>query len=77
MSKADPSLFYYQNNNELEGIITIHVDDFLSAGNEFFFLKIPFPKYVKSLHWGKNTDFRYLGSDLKEHKNYISLYQTH
>ena len=25
MSKADPSLLYYQNNNELEGIITIHV----------------------------------------------------
>ena len=37
MSKADPSLFYYQINNELEGIITIHIDSFLSAGNEQFF----------------------------------------
>ena len=39
MSKADPSLFYYQNNNKLEGIIAIHVNDFLSAGNEHFFQK--------------------------------------
>ena len=27
MSKADPSLFHYQNNIELEVIITIHIDD--------------------------------------------------
>ena len=40
MSKADPSLFYYQNSKELEGIIAIHVDDFLSAGNEQFFIDI-------------------------------------
>ena len=37
MSKADPSLFFYQNNNKLEGIIKIHVDDFSSAENEHFF----------------------------------------
>ena len=36
MSKADSSLFNCQNNNELEGIIAIHVDDFLSTGNEVF-----------------------------------------
>ena len=37
MSKADPSLFHYQNNSELEGIITNHVGNFLSPGNEHFF----------------------------------------
>ena len=36
MLKADQSLFYCQNNNEQEGIITIHVDDFLSARNKVF-----------------------------------------
>ena len=41
------------------------------------FSKISFPKYVKSLQWGKNViAFRYLGLDLKEHKNSISLDQT-
>ena len=53
MSKADSSLFHYQNNNELENIITIHVDDFLSAGNKHF--PKTFPQYVKSLQWGKNA----------------------
>ena len=51
MSKADPSCFRYQKNNELEDIITTHVDEFLRAGNEPFFKDIPFPKYVKSLQW--------------------------
>ena len=36
MLKADQYLFYCQNNNEQEGIITIHVDDFLSARNKVF-----------------------------------------
>ena len=39
MSKADPSLFYYYHNNELQGIIAIHVDDFLWCGNDYFFKK--------------------------------------
>ena len=29
MSKADPALFYYHDNNNITGIIAIHVDDFL------------------------------------------------
>ena len=73
MSKADSSLFNCQNNNELEGIIAIHVDDFLSTGNEQFL------KYTEKFTVGKeyNTAFHYLGLDLKEHRNYISLDQTH
>ena len=43
MSKADTHpYFFYQNNNELEGIITIHVDDFSSAENQNFFQRYHF-----------------------------------
>ena len=40
MSKADPSLFYYYHNNELQGIIAIHVDDFLWCENDYFFRNV-------------------------------------
>ena len=74
MSKADQSLFSCQNNNKLEDIITIHVDDFLSARNEQFF-KDTISKIREKFTEGKecNTAFHYLGLDLKEHRNYISL----
>ena len=76
MSKADPSLFYYKSNNELEGIVTIHVDDFLNAGSKYFFQEI-IPKIRKKFTVGKecNTAFCYLGLDLKENNNGISLDQ--
>ena len=78
MSKPNPSLFYCQNNNELEDIFAIHVDDFLNAGNEQF-LKYTISEIHEKFTVGKvcNTAFRYLGLDLKKHKNYISLDQTH
>ena len=74
MPEADPSLFY----NELECIITIHVDGLISAGNEHFFKNV-----ISKIHGNFtvekecNTAFQYLGLDLKEHKNCISLDQTH
>ena len=68
MSKADSSLFHYQNNNELENIITIHVDDFLSAGNKH--LKDIISTIREKFTVGKecNTASRYLGLDLDEQK---------
>ena len=68
MSKADTSLFHYQRNNELQGIITIHVDYFLSTGNEHFFKDI-ISKICEKVTVGKecNAAFFYLGLDFKEH----------
>ena len=78
MSKADPSLFYYYHNNELQGIIAIHVDDFLWCGNDYFFRNV-IEKIHNQFIIGKefNTAFRYLGLDLKEHKDHLLLDQTH
>lgn len=34
MSETDPSfIYYYYYNDELQGIITNHIDDFLLSGN--------------------------------------------
>ena len=57
MLEADPSLFY----NELECIITIHVDDLISAGNEQFFKNV-ISKIHGNFTLGKecNTAFQYL-----------------
>ena len=38
-STFDPCLFYLKTEEELEGVIIIHVDDFLVAGNEQTILK--------------------------------------
>ena len=78
MSKADPSLFYYYHNNELQGIVAIHVDDFLWCGNDYFFRNV-IEKIHNEFIIGKefNTAFRYLGLDLKEHKDHILLDQAH
>ena len=65
-------------NNELQGITAIHVDDFLWCGNDYFFRNV-----IEKIHnhfiIGKefNTAFRYLGLDLKEHKDHILLVQMH
>ena len=56
----------------------MYLDDFLSAGNEHFFKDIIFKIREKfAVEKECNTAFRYLGLDLKEHKNSISLDQTH
>ena len=78
ISKADPSLFYYYHNNELQGIIAIHVDDFLWCGSDYVFRNV-IEKIHNQFIIGKefNIAFRYLGLDLKEHKGHILLDQTH
>ena len=36
MAKGDPSIFYYYKNDKRSGVLAIHVDDFLSAGDVLF-----------------------------------------
>ena len=61
-SKFEPSLFYYQNNNSLDGILITHVDDFCWGGTEKFrdsiirSLKNIFPIGIESAQ-----SFSYLG----------------
>ena len=71
-------MFYYQHNNELKDIITIHAHNFLSTGNEHSFKNI-ISRIREKFTVGKecNNAFRNLRLDLKEHKYCISLDQTH
>ena len=48
MSKGDPSLFYYYQNDKLLGIVAIHVNDFLWAG-EYHLAKILYLLFAEFL----------------------------
>ena len=78
MSKGDPSIFYYNKNDKLSGLIAIHVDDFLWSGDEFFSEHI-IPQLSKICTIGKVSKnvFRYLGLDLRQNKEFITLDQIH
>ena len=64
-------LFYYQNNNSLDGILITHVDDFCWGGTENFrdstirSLKNIFPIGTES-----EQSFRYLGLNITQKQNF-------
>ena len=78
MSKGNPSIFYYHKSDKLSGLIAIHVDDFLWSGDEFFSDNI-IPKLSKIFTIGKASKnvSRYLGLDLHQNKELITLDQIH
>ena len=66
-SKGNPFIFYYYNDNVLQGLIAIFVDDFLWSGTNDFETS-----YISKLHKnfviGKENHsvFQYLGLHLEE-----------
>ena len=40
MSSVDPAVFYWFEDNELKGVLAVHVDDFISAGSHEFESKV-------------------------------------
>ena len=78
MWRGDPSIFYYYKDEKLAGIIAIHVDDFLWAGDLLFSNNIisAFCKVFTIGKTSKNT-FRYLGLDLNQNCESITLDQIH
>ena len=78
MSRGDPSILYYYKDDKLAGIIAIHVDDFLWAGDLLFSNNIisAFCKVFTIGKTSKNT-FRYLGLDLNQNCEIITLDQIH
>ena len=76
MSKGDPSIFYYNKNDRLSGLTAIHVDYFLWSGDEFFSEHIiPQLSKIFAIRKVSKNVFRYLGSDLRQHKEFITLDQ--
>ena len=74
MSKADPALFYYHDNNNLIGMIAIHVDDFLWSGTNDFEINSKLQKsfMIRKEH---QSIFQYLGINLKENDSKITIDQ--
>ena len=70
-SKFEPSLFYYQNNDSLDGILITHVDDFCWGGTENFrdsILKAL--KNIFSIGTEFEQSFRYLGLSITQKQNF-------
>ena len=73
------ALFYYQDNDGcLQGMMTSHVDDFLQAGNSNFEEKV-ISNVKTKFAFGKEAeiDFRYVGINIKQESEYISIDQEH
>ena len=77
MSKVDPAVFYWRNSENLNGIICVHVDDFLWTGSKWFEQNI-ISKLRDVFHVGKEAceSFRYLGLNLIQENETIVLSQT-
>ena len=75
-SLLDPGLFFYSVNGKLEGLIGLHVDDFLHCGSRKFDTDVIMP-VMQLFKVGKNekNNFLYTGFSIKQDKNGISLDQ--
>ena len=74
MSKADPALIYYHDNNNLIDMIAMHVSDFLWSGTNDFETNF-ISKLQKTFMIGKENQsiFQYLGINLKENDSKITI----
>ena len=76
-SITDPALFMRHHNDKLIGVMTVHVDDFLCAGLDLFYLNIisnsrqPF-----SVGKEENCNFRYLDLNIESEKIHIAIDQN-
>ena len=73
----DPGLFYLQVERKLMGLILIHVDDFLVAGNAKFkneIVKKIMMKYDISKHM--TGTFKYIGITISQDSEFIKLDQN-
>lgn len=77
-STHDPALFFKKNHtNELIGIIVLHVDDFLHAGNELFEETVS-DKLADVYTMGKveEKQFTYVGFDINQTEDGITIDQS-
>ena len=76
MSVLDNALFMWHKNGVLIGMIAVHVDDFLCAGNDIFLKKVK-PCLGDTFSVGKEeaTTFRYIGLHLDQTENSLSIHQ--
>ena len=71
-SLGDSCLFYYRYDFKLEGMILVHVDDFLAAGSKIFEQSI-MESLISKFSFGtvSNKDFIYTGISIKQNEEKI------
>ena len=77
-SDLDPGVFYRHENGNLIGLVGLHVDDFIHAGDEKFNSTI-LPKAMEIFQVGKNErgSFMYTGFKIDQDAQGITLDQSH
>ena len=78
-SSLDKALFrWYNKKGQLEGLIVLHVDDFLLAGSDNFAVLVT-KKIEDAFRIGKRkvTNFRYVGLDIEQTAEGIIVRQEH
>ena len=77
MCKLDPSLFYMVQQNELIGIICVHVDDFFWCGTDHFQKTIMIRLSDKfAVGSSEMSNFKYLGLNVRSSSNAIIVDQN-
>ena len=76
-SITDPPLFMCHHNDKLMGVMTVHVDYFLRARTDSFYLNI-ISKLRETFSVGReeNCNFRYLGLNMQSEKFHIAIDQN-
>ena len=76
-SLLDPGVFYFKTNDKLEGIIGLHVDDFLHCGSQLFQDRV-IGNVMKLFKVGKNEkiEFTYTGFGIKQSPLGVMLDQS-
>ena len=78
-SNLDKALYrWYNKKGQLEGLILLHVDDFLLAGSDNFAVFVT-KKIEDAFRIGKRkvTNFRYVGLDIEQTAEGIIVHQEH
>ena len=77
-SAQDEALFLYKRDGVLKGLVTLHVDDFMHAGDKEFKLHV-MPALLKGLVIGSTDEkeFTYTGFRIKQDTEGITLDQDH
>nr|XP_039264060.1 uncharacterized protein LOC120339893 [Styela clava] len=77
MTKNDPAVFCWHEAKSLQGIIAVHVDDFLWAGTVKFQQSV-LPKLRETFKIGneESKSFKYIGIEIDHDKNEVLLNQT-
>jgi hypothetical protein len=74
-SKYDEALFYWRHEGRCEGVLAIHVDDFLYGGSTKFENLIQNNKTIFTVGSEETVPMKYLGMNIDEsdHDIYISI----